>query len=82
MKEFLIMLNDVIIKLDAREKISADILEIMNDKYQSLTENEKERSRQILIDLFGDNYFARIFFFSFFLKFFGIKDGYLLFGKP
>lgn len=65
MKEFLIMLNDVIIKLDAREKISADILEIMNDKYQSLTENEKERSRQILIDLFGDNYFARIFFFSF-----------------
>ena len=55
MKEFLIMLNDVIIKLDAREKISADILEIMNDKYQSLTENEKEKSRQILIDLFGDN---------------------------
>lgn len=73
MKEFLIMLNDVIIKLDAREKISADILEIMNDKYQSLTENEKEKSRQILIDLFVDNYFARIFFFSFFLEIFRDK---------
>ncbi len=73
MKEFLVMLNDVLIQLDAGEKISADKLEPINTKYQSLSEIEKEKSKLVLIELLGDNYSAKIYFFSFFLEIFRDK---------